>query len=322
MYFRSKNILITGGAGFIGSNFVKFYLKKYENSKIIVVDNLTYASNLEFLSDEIKSNKIKFIHGDICNNILITDAFEKYNIDGVINFAAETHVDNSILNPEIFIKTNINGVFNLLNICYKFWMEKPFKKKKKFLNSRFHQISTDEVYGSIESGSFKENSNYFPNSPYSASKAAADLIVRSFNKTYGLNTTISISSNNYGPNQNQEKLIPKALSCIRNNKPIPIYGNGQNIRNWIYVDENCLAIDKIFNDGLDGNSYNVGSDCEMSNLELIKLLYQITEKKEKINFIKDRPGHDFRYSLDCSKLKNELGVSFSENIITNLKKII
>ena len=211
MKFRSKNLLVTGGAGFIGSNFINYFFKKYNSTNIINLDLLTYAGNLDNLNNISNNPSYTFIHGDICDKKLVDDIFLKYKIDGVINFAAETHVDNSIKKPDIFIKTNINGVFNILQIAYKYWMNKPFKIDTGFELARFHQISTDEVYGSIESGSFTENSRYSPNSPYSASKASADMLVRSFNKTYGLNTTISICSNNFGPNQNAEKFIPKII---------------------------------------------------------------------------------------------------------------
>ena len=323
MKFRSKSLLVTGGAGFIGSNFINYLFNKYNNIKIVNLDLLTYAGNLDNLKSFKNHPKHKFVKGDICDKNLVENIFKEYQIDGVINFAAETHVDNSILNPDIFINTNINGVFNLINIAYKFWMESPFETKRKFQFARFHQISTDEVYGSIEKGSFTENCKYAPNSPYSASKASADMLVRSFNKTFGLNTTISIASNNYGINQNKEKFIPKIIHCIMNDLPIPVYGDGLNVRDWIHVEDHCELIDLIFNNSQSGEVFNVGSDNEMTNIELINNIYKlITQKNDKpnIKFIKDRFGHDKRYSLNVNKLKNY----FKKNILKKreLKDII
>ena len=311
MKFKSKNLLVTGGSGFIGSNFIKYFFEKYNNVNIYNLDLLTYAGNIEN-TNEFKYNKrYMFIHGNICDRVLVKKIFTEYNIDGVINFAAESHVDNSIKHPEKFIETNINGVFNLLNVAFKSWMSGPFSKKKSFKNARFHQISTDEVYGSILKGKFKEDSNYKPNSPYSSSKASAEMIVRSFNKTFGLNTTISICSNNYGPNQNKEKFIPKVIDCLIENKSIPVYGNGNNIRNWIHVDDHASAILKIFNDAEDGKRYNVGTDFEVSNIQLIELIVNEFSNmkinvKPKISFVPDRFGHDMRYSLNSEKICNEL----------------
>ncbi len=319
MEFRSNNLLVTGGAGFIGSNFIKYILDKYKNLKLYNLDLLTYAGDLNNTKHFSANSRYKFIKGDINDKNLIEDIFSDYNIDGIINFAAETHVDNSITNPEIFIKTNINGVFNLLNFANKFWMNKPFKPKKKYAHSRFHQVSTDEVYGSIYTGSFSENSLYRPNSPYSASKASADHIVRSFNKTYGLNSTISICSNNFGLNQNKEKLIPKILYNIKNDISTKIYGDGKNIREWIHVTDHCKAIEQIFNNSKAGEVYNVGSENELSNIELAKLCYKIFDKKQNIEFIKDRAGHDFRYRLNSSKIYRLFGWKAEQSIHDFLK---
>ena len=319
---RSKNLLITGGAGFIGSNYINYILSKYKNINVFNLDKLTYAGDLNNI---IKFNDKKnyfFIEGDICDFSLLKKIFNSYKIDGVVNFAAESHVDNSIKNPQVFIKTNINGVFNLLSICNKFWMNKPFYSKKEFQFSRFHQVSTDEVYGSIPLGSVSENSEYKPNSPYSASKASADLLVRSFNKTYGLNTTISISSNNYGINQHSEKFIPKILESLKNNSEVNLYGDGTNIRNWINVLDNCKAIDKIFNYSNKGETYNIGTQYEISNIDLIKTIYKLVRKKPKINFIQDRFGHDYRYSLDSTKIYNDLGWKSSIEFKDGIKKLI
>ncbi len=310
MKFRSKNLLVTGGAGFIGSNFIDHILKKYKSLKVYNLDLLTYAGNLENTNSYKDNPNYFFIKGDISNTDLVESLYDEFKIDGVINFAAESHVDNSIVNPEVFIKTNINGVFNLLNISYKKWMSSNFNPKNKFKHSRFHQISTDEVYGSIIEGSFSEKSQYRPNSPYSASKASADMLVRSFNKTYGLNTTISVSSNNYGKNQNKEKFIPTIINSLINGKSIPVYGDGLNVRDWINVKDHCEAVEKVFNNSLNGEIYNVGANNEISNLELIEKIYFELKKnytiEKKIKFVQDRFGHDRRYSLSTKKIFNEL----------------
>ena len=321
MKFRCKNLLITGGAGFIGSNFIDYVLKKNNSLKIYNLDLITYAGNLNNTNPFKDNPNYFFIKGDISDKKLVELIFDKYEVDGVINFAAESHVDNSITNPEIFMKTNIFGVFNLLNICYRKWMNSNFNPKEKFKNSRFHQISTDEVYGSIEEGSFSEKNQYKPNSPYSASKASADMIVRSFNKTYGLNTTITISSNNYGKNQHKEKFIPKVINCLINKKYIPVYGDGLNVRDWINVIDHCEAIIAVFNNSLSGETYNVGANNEITNLELINKLYcelkECHKIEKKIKFIDDRFGHDKRYSLDVSKILNDLNWKSKRKIKIN-----
>jgi len=305
--FRCKNILITGGAGFIGSNFIKYIFNNYKGINVYNLDLLTYAGDLQNTIEFNNNSGYKFIKGDICDNFLVNEIFSKYNIDGVINFAAESHVDNSIVNPDIFIKTNINGVFNLLNIAYKYWMDKPHKVKHLYKHSRFHHVSTDEVFGSIESGSFSENSPYNPSSPYSGTKAAADHLVNSFNITYGLSTSISISSNNFGKNQNKEKLIPKIINCLKNKLPIPVYGDGHNIRNWISVEDNCSGIDTIFNNSLSGKTYNIAGTDEISNLKVIEIISKkLNIEKAEINFIEDRFGHDRRYSVSTNKIRSEL----------------
>ena len=320
--FRSKNLLVTGGAGFIGSNFINHIINKYENVNIYNLDSLTYAGNLENTNEFKHNPRYKFIHGNICDFALVSKLFKQYNIDGVINFAAESHVDNSISNPDIFIETNILGVNNLLSIANKFWNYKPFNTKSEFKFARFHQVSTDEVYGSIEKGSFDELSSYNPNSPYSASKASADLLVRSYNKTYGLNTSISISSNNYGKNQNIEKLIPKSISLISKDNSVPLYGSGKNIRDWIHVDDNCLAIDLIYNLAENGDKFNIASKEELTNLELLGIIYKSLDKKEKIMFVKDRFGHDFRYSLNTDKIRKVLGWFPKKNIQDSIKELL
>jgi len=308
MNFRCKKLLVTGGSGFIGSNFISFLLEKYDDLLIYNLDLLTYAGSLRNTNSFSSNNRYKFIHGNICDEKLLNRIFKSYKIDGVINFAAESHVDNSIENPEIFIETNVMGVYKLLNICYKNWMNQNFNYKTEFEHSRFHQISTDEVYGSIIKGSFSENDVCKPNSPYSASKAGADMIVRSYSKTYGLNTVISRCSNNFGPNQHAEKFIPSIINSIKKNKSIRIYGDGKNIRDWIYVLDHCDAIDVIYNRAENGSIYNVGGKNEMTNLEVVDLVHSklYNNKPKLINFINDRFGHDLRYSVDISKISNGL----------------
>ena len=307
MKLRSKNLLVTGGSGFIGSNFINYILNKYKNVKIYNLDKLTYAGNKKNTINFEKNKRYTFIAGDICNEILLKDTFENYQIDGVINFAAESHVDNSILNPEIFIQTNIIGVHKLLKTAYSCWMYKPYVCKEKFNYARFHQISTDEVFGSIKIGSFTEKDQYKPSSPYSASKASADMLVSAFFKTYGLNVSTTICSNNYGPNQHSEKLIPNIQLKIRNNKNINLYGDGNNIRDWIHVLDHCRAIDIIFNNAKKGDKYNVSSGEELKNIELVNLIFESLDKKTEISYIDDRYGHDFRYSLNSKKINSEFG---------------
>ncbi|MBT0741717.1 dTDP-glucose 4,6-dehydratase [Campylobacter lari] len=326
-----KNLLLTGTAGFIGSNFVPYFLEKYKDYTLINLDLLTYAGKLENLKECQNNPRFKFIRGDICNQELVQFLFEEYNIQGVIHFAAESHVDNSIKNPEIFIQTNINGTFNLLNIAYKHWMEKPFVYKEKYQNCRFHHISTDEVYGTLgECGFFTENTPYAPNSPYSASKASSDMLVRSYHETYGLNTIITNCSNNYGPKQHDEKLIPTIIRNALAGNKIPIYGDGKNIRDWLYVLDHCKGIDLAFHGGRSGHTYNIGGRNERTNLQIAykicELLDQYRPKdisyKEQIVFVEDRVGHDRRYAIDASKIENELGWKADENFDTGIIKTI
>ncbi|WP_257929274.1 dTDP-D-glucose 4,6-dehydratase [Campylobacter lari] len=326
-----KNLLLTGTAGFIGSNFVPYFLEKYKDYTLINLDLLTYAGKLENLKECQNNPRFKFIRGDICNQELVQFLFEEYNIQGVIHFAAESHVDNSIKNPEIFIQTNINGTFNLLNIAYKHWMEKPFVYKEKYQNCRFHHISTDEVYGTLgECGFFTENTPYAPNSPYSASKASSDMLVRSYHETYGLNTIITNCSNNYGPKQHDEKLIPTIIRNALAGNKIPIYGDGKNIRDWLYVLDHCKGIDLAFHGGRSGHTYNIGGRNERTNLQIAykicELLDQYRSKdisyKEQIVFVEDRAGHDRRYAIDASKIENELGWKADENFDTGIIKTI
>ncbi len=329
-----KNILITGGAGFIGSNFVPYFCEKYKNKyNIINLDKLTYAGNLDNLSECKNMENYRFIQGDICDKELVEKIFSDYNIDGVIHFAAESHVDNSISGPAAFIETNIFGTFTLLDVARKFWTDGPHMLKENFKDSRFHHISTDEVYGTLgETGYFTETTPYAPNSPYSASKASSDMIVRSYNHTYGLNTTISNCSNNYGPKQHREKLIPKIIGNAIAGQPIPIYGDGKNIRDWLYVLDHCKAVDLIFHEGKIGETYNVGGRNERNNLQIVNTILAYMDKRvprkdgksyrELITFVKDRAGHDRRYAIDATKLETQLGWKADENFDSGIVKTI
>ena len=322
--FRCKNLLVTGGAGFIGSNFIHYILSNYKNINIYNLDLLTYAGNLNNTDSFCKNKRYKFIQGDICDEVLLDKIFKSYKIDGVINFAAESHVDNSIKNPKIFIETNVLGTFSLLKTSYKNWMSSNFSYFSDFKNARFHQISTDEVYGSIQNGSFNEEDPCNPNSPYSASKASADMIVRSFSETYGLNIVISRCSNNFGPNQHQEKFIPMIIESVKSNNPVKVYGDGKNIRDWLHVLDHCKAIDLIYNKGKNGSIYNIGADNELTNLQLVELIFTLFENKYKksINFVEDRFGHDNRYSINSGKIKHELKWRPTFDFKRSLKEII
>ena len=307
-----KNILITGGAGFIGSHLVKFFVKNYPKYNIINLDNLTYASNLNNLREVENKPNYKFIKQDICNYQKIIEILKNHKIDSIINFAAESHVDRSIEDPFSFAKTNVLGTLSLLQACKNYW-------KNKLGNKLFYHISTDEVYGSLgENGLFTENSPYEPHSPYSASKASSDHFVRAFYDTYKLPIVISNCSNNFGPGQYPEKLIPLFISNIINNKCIPIYGDGKNIRDWLYVDDHVLAIDLIFHKSKIGKSYNIGGSNEINNNEIANILISKLDKKlnrkkgesmKLIKYVNDRLGHDRRYAIDSSKIENELGWS-------------
>ncbi len=303
-----KNILVTGGAGFIGSNYIKNNVKNF-NYNIICLDALTYAGNLYNLI-EVK-DRITFIKGDICDEALVNSIFEQYEIDTVVNFAAESHVDRSIVEPQIFVKTNISGVQTLLKICRDHWCDDSKDKNCKEYRKgvRFLQVSTDEVYGSLgKSGKFTEKTPIQPNSPYSASKASADLMIRAYNKTFDLPTLITRCSNNYGPNQFPEKLIPLTISNALANKRIPIYGRGDQIRDWLYVKDHCNAINKVLEKGKPGEVYNIGCENEWANLDIVKLILKELDKNENlIEFVADRPGHDVRYAIDNTRVKTELG---------------
>lgn len=327
----NKNILLTGTAGFIGSNFVPYFLEKYLSYNLINLDLLTYAGNLENLKECKNNTRYKFIKGDICNRELVEFIFSEYDITGVIHFAAESHVDNSIKNPGVFVQTNVNGTFTLIDVSYKYWMNKPFEYKTKYANCRFHHISTDEVYGTLgKTGLFTESTPYAPNSPYSASKASSDMIIRAYNETYGLNTVITNCSNNYGPKQHDEKLIPTIIRKALSNQNIPIYGDGKNIRDWLYVLDHCKGIDIVYHTGRTGQTYNIGGRNERTNLQIVDRICTILDKevpketsyKELITFVEDRAGHDRRYAIDATKLENELGWKADENFDSGIVKTI
>ncbi len=321
---NKKTILVTGCAGFIGSNFVPYFLEKYKEYNIVNLDLLTYAGDLENLKECENNFNYKFIKGNICNRELVEFIFAEYDIKGVIHFAAESHVDNSIKNPGVFIQTNVNGTFTLLDVAKKYWMNKPFEYKDDYKNCRFHHISTDEVYGTLnETDLFRESTPYAPNSPYSASKASSDMIVRSYQETYGMNTVITNCSNNYGPKQHDEKLIPTIIRKALNNESIPIYGDGKNIRDWLYVLDHCKGIDLVYHTGKEANVYNIGGRNERTNLQIVDTICTILDEKtpsktlksykDLITFVEDRAGHDRRYAIDATKLETELGWKADED---------
>ncbi|MEP3837391.1 MAG: dTDP-glucose 4,6-dehydratase [Algibacter sp.] len=326
-----KNILVTGGAGFIGSNFILFLLRKHPLINIVNIDKLTYAGELSNLKEVEGYKNYTFVKGDICDRLLIENLFKEYNFSGVIHFAAESHVDNSIKSPNEFINTNVLGTFNLLDVAKNHWMTSPNEFKKNHLESRFLHISTDEVYGTLgEEGLFTEQTPYAPNSPYSASKASSDFIARSYFHTYGLNVVTTNCSNNYGPKQHDEKLIPTIIRKALKGDNIPIYGDGKNIRDWLYVEDHCKGIDLAFNNGMAGETYNIGGKNERNNLYIANTICEIldnvlpksTSYKTQISFVKDRPGHDYRYAIDASKIESELGWKAQENFETGIRKTI
>lgn len=311
-----KKMLITGGAGFIGSNFIHYILSKYNDYQVINLDKLTYAANLDNLKDIEDNKNYRFIHGDIADQEFIFKLFENEKFDIVINFAAESHVDNSILNPQIFTITNILGTQVLLDAC------------RKYNIKRFHQVSTDEVYGELplddKSILFTEKTPLNPSSPYSASKASADMLVKSYYRTYSLPITISRCSNNYGPYQHLEKLIPLMISKAINNDNLPVYGNGLNVRDWLHVYDHCTAIDLIIHEGKIGEIYNIGGNNEKSNIDVVKIILKELGKSEKlIKYVNDRPGHDLRYAIDSTKIKTTLNwnpvYSFEKGILDTIK---
>lgn len=317
-----KNIMITGGAGFIGSHLVRLFINKYPDYRIINLDSLTYAGNLENLKDIEAKPNYAFERVDITNADEVKAVFEKYDVDSVIHFAAESHVDRSISNPMEFVETNVIGTVVLLNTARKYW-------NNEWDGKLFYHVSTDEVYGSLgETGLFKETTPYDPRSPYSASKASSDHFVRAYFHTYDMPVVISNCSNNYGPYQFPEKLLPLFINNIKHKKALPVYGNGKYTRDWLWVEDHASAIDVIFHKGVSGETYNIGGNNEWTNIDLINLLCEIMDdelgrpkgsSKDLITYVKDRPGHDKRYAIDASKLKNELGwepsVKFPEGLI-------
>jgi len=361
---NNKTILVTGCAGFIGSNFVPYFLEKYQEYNIVNLDKLTYAGNLENLPElhdvndskfkiynsTLKNDRYHFIKGDICNRELVEFIFNEYDIQGVIHFAAESHVDNSIKNPGVFVETNVNGTYTLIDVAYKYWMKAPHQYHSKFniQNStlpRFHHISTDEVYGTLSEDPndlFTEKTPYAPNSPYSASKASSDMIVRAYVETYGMNCVITNCSNNYGPKQHDEKLIPTIIRNALAGNPIPIYGDGKNIRDWLYVLDHCKGIDLVYHNGKKGETYNIGGRNERTNLQIVDRICTILDEvhpiknnskfkiqnstlssyKSLITFVEDRAGHDKRYAIDATKLENTLGWKADENFDTGIVKTI
>ena len=322
---KTKNILITGGAGFIGSHVVRRFVKNYPAYQIVNLDKLTYAGNLANLRDIEAASNYTFVKGDITDQNLVNDLFSKFNFDGVIHLAAESHVDRSIENPMEFVTTNIIGTVTLLNAIRTYWKDNSEGK-------RFYHVSTDEVYGSLgETGFFTEETRYDPHSPYSASKASSDHMVRAYHDTYKLPIVISNCSNNYGSFHFPEKLIPLAINNIKNNKPIPVYGKGENIRDWLFVEDHAVAIDVIFHFGKNGETYNIGGHNEWKNIDLIHTLCDIMDKKldrepgtnrKLITFVKDRAGHDLRYAIDSSKLQRELGWTPSLQFEEGLEKTV
>ncbi len=321
-----QNLLVTGGSGFIGANFVRYVLEESDFAgRLINVDKLTYAGNPENLKDvaERFPERYVFVKEDVCTKDRMAEVFEKYDVDAVCHFAAESHVDRSIVRPDAFIQTNIVGTFNLLELC----------RERLDRLELFHHISTDEVYGSLgPEGLFTEISPYKPNSPYSASKAASDHLVKAYHKTYGLPVTISNCSNNYGPYQFPEKLLPLMILNALEEKPLPVYGDGKNVRDWLYVRDHCTAIWRVMQDGKRGGTYNIGGNCEMENLRLVEKICELLDKtlgprkkgprRDLITFVKDRPGHDYRYAIDSGKIRQELAWVPEETLDSGLSKCI
>jgi dTDP-glucose 4,6-dehydratase len=327
--FQPKNILVTGGAGFIGSHFVRYLLNQYQDINIVNLDNLTYAGSYQTIADISHFQNHRFIKGDILDQELLAEIFQKYAINSVVHFAAESHVDRSIAKPDQFVLTNIVGTFYLLEAAKKAW-EKNYSLNP--MDCRFHHISTDEVYGSLEQcdPAFTEKSPYSPNSPYSASKASSDFLVRSYFKTYGLPITLSNCSNNFGPYQHQEKFIPTVIHACLNEQPIPIYGNGSNIRDWLYVEDHCEVLAMILHQATVGHCYNIGGENEISNLQLALEICSLLDEiiplqstyKDLISFVQDRAGHDWRYAVSTEKVKQELGWQPKNNFKQNLRKTV
>ena len=329
MSHHVKSLLVTGAAGFIGSNFVRYMFARYPDIKIISLDKLTYAGSLENLSAVEQEKNHIFVQGDINDKELVLSLLRRHRIDTIAHFAAESHVDNSINNPQLFLETNIIGTFTLLEAARSYWLD---ENKWDKTQCRFHHVSTDEVYGSLEEHdpAFTEQHMYQPNSPYSASKAGSDHIVRAYFHTYGLPVTTSNCSNNYGPNQHSEKLIPKVIHACLNQQPITVYGNGTNIRDWLYVDDHCEAINVIIQKGIVGEVYNIGGKNELDNLSLIRTICHLMDDLKPMSnsyeslivFVEDRKGHDKRYAIDNNKIQTHLGWTPQGNFIQKLMSTI
>lgn len=344
---KQRNILVTGGAGFIGANFVHYWLEKNPQDNVIVLDALTYAGNEENLISLKTLPNYRFVQGDICNVELVESLIKEHKLTTIVHFAAESHVDRSITGPDAFIETNIIGTYNLLKAAKKVWIDEPKTQGKPALPHRFHHVSTDEVYGTLESNdpAFTEATAYAPNSPYSASKAASDHLVRAFHHTYGLEVTTSNCSNNYGPYHFPEKLIPLIITNILHDKPLPIYGDGMQIRDWLYVEDHARGIELVLNEGQLGESYNIGGNNEWANIDIVNVVCQLMNQafvedptlsqkfpyaksaiehcsQSLITFVTDRAGHDRRYAIDATKTNQELGYAPVESFETGIKKTI
>jgi dTDP-glucose 4,6-dehydratase len=342
-----RTLLVTGGAGFIGANFVLYWLGQYANDKIVVIDALTYAGNRDNLADVEANENFTFVHGDICDTELIESLISEHGINTVVHFAAESHVDRSITGPDAFIETNILGTYSLLKAAKKCWIDVPTANNEKVIEHRFHHVSTDEVYGTLSptDPAFTEDTAYAPNSPYSASKAASDHLVRAYHHTYGLDVTTSNCSNNYGPFHFPEKLIPLIITNILHDKPLPVYGDGQQIRDWLYVEDHARGIELVLNKGRIGENYNIGGNNEWANIDIVNVVCELMNKafendsslaskyptaqlaikgdaKSLITYVTDRAGHDRRYAIDATKTNNELGYKPVESFETGIAKTV
>ncbi|HHJ16690.1 MAG TPA: dTDP-glucose 4,6-dehydratase [Gammaproteobacteria bacterium] len=319
-----SRLLITGGAGFIGGNFTRYWMRQHPEDRVVVLDALTYAGNLESLQDLESDPSWRFVHGDICDRELVEKLFREENIDRVVHFAAESHVDRSITGPDAFIRTNIEGTFSLLEVARAVWQERD--------DVRFLHVSTDEVYGSLDTqdAAFTETSPYRPNSPYSASKAASDHLVRAYFETYGLPVLTTNCSNNYGPYQFPEKLIPLVILNALEGKPLPVYGDGKNIRDWLFVEDHCTGIEAVLQNGKAGEVYNIGGGTERTNIEIVETLCSCLDRlvpaslsyREQIQFVTDRPGHDFRYAIDAGRIEARLGWKPAMDFETGIEQTI
>lgn len=327
--YQPQNILVTGGAGFIGCNYIRYMLTKYKNISIVNLDKLTYAGSLDNLADLPDPSRHQFIQGDICDQLLVAKLLRQYQIDTIVHFAAESHVDRSITGPAAFIETNILGTFSLLEAARSYWLDDSLYGQQQ---CRFHHISTDEVYGSLakKDPPFEESTAYAPNSPYSASKAGSDHLVRAWHHTYGLPVTTSNCSNNYGPYQHPEKFIPTIIRCCFEQKPIPIYGDGTNIRDWLYVEDHCSGVDTVIRQGKPGETYNIGGQNELANIDMCHLICSLMDglvvndslSRDLICFVEDRLGHDWRYAVGTGKIAAELAWAPRETFETGIARTI